>query len=106
MQDCEWICGGAQADIPDDEVALVGCESGAQAGLADVKRFGLRDGADDRVKSFAVRDRMDAMNAGSDPNEFVTGSAQGQETIGSWAICSGRKAIMLRGGMVNGAEKG
>ena len=85
-QDGERVGGGAQADIPDHEFAGVMLEALAKLELIDVKRLRLRHRADDRMKSFAVRQRMKAVGAVGEPDQFV-GRANGLRThqaTGNW----------------------
>ena len=43
----------------------------AQLELIDVKRLGLGDGADDGMKGFALRERMNAESAVGQPDELI-----------------------------------
>src|SRR5882762_4236215 len=62
-QDGERVGSRAQTDIPDHEFAGMIFEALAEPELIDVKRFSLGNGADDRMKGLAVRQRTDAVSA-------------------------------------------
>ena len=70
-QDSEGVGRRAEADIPDHEFANMIGESFAQLELVDVKRFGFGNGSDDRMKRFAVRERMNAVRATGELDEFI-----------------------------------
>ena len=72
-QDGEDVGGGAKADVPDDEFAGMRGHAFGKAELLHVEGFGFGDGADDRVESFAMRDRMDAVNAAGELDDFICG---------------------------------
>jgi len=55
------------------EIAGVGGEAFGEAELSDVESFRFRDGADDRMKRFAFGERMDAVNAAGEFDDFVSG---------------------------------
>lgn len=61
-QDGQRIGGGAEADIPDHELALVICQPLAQSQLADMQRLRLGRRPNDRMKRFPRGDGMDAVN--------------------------------------------
>ena len=71
-QDGERVGGRAQADIPNHEFAGMIFEALAEPELIDVKRFRLGNGADDGMKRLVVRQRMDAVIAADELNEFVS----------------------------------
>ncbi len=69
----EDIGGGAEADIPDDEFARMRGHAFGQAELSDIKRLGFGDRADDGMKGLVFGERMNAVNAGGEPDDFITG---------------------------------
>ena len=72
-QDGERVGGRTQADIPDHEFPGMFLEALAEPELIDVERFRLSYGTDDRMKGLGVRQRMDAVIAADELNEFVAG---------------------------------
>ena len=70
----QHICRRAESDIPDHEFVLMRGEPFRQAQLLDIQRLCLRYGANDRMKRLAFRQRMDAMNATGEFDNFITGS--------------------------------
>ena len=73
-EDGEDVRGRAEADVPDDKFAGVRGESLAEAQLFYIKRLGLSDGANDRVKRLAMSERMDAMNTVDEFDDLIIGS--------------------------------
>ena len=67
------IGGRPQADIPDDKFADMSLQPFAQSELFHIQRLRLRHRADDRMKRFPVRQRMNAVDAGGKLHEPVIG---------------------------------
>jgi WG containing repeat len=72
-EDGEDIRGGAEADIPDDKFTGMRDHALGQAKLVDVKRLRFGNGTDDRMKSFAMRDGMNAVHSAGELHDFVCG---------------------------------
>jgi len=72
-QSGERIGGGAEADIPQDELAGVMLEALDQAQLTDIQRLGLGHRADDRMERLVMGQRMDAVRPIGEPNDSVSG---------------------------------
>jgi hypothetical protein len=72
-QKSERVSGGAQANVPDDEFAGVICQAFDDSELADVKGLGFCNGANNRMKRFSVRERMDAVRASGEFYETIAG---------------------------------
>lgn len=72
-EDGQDIGSSAETDVPDDKFAGVGGQSFGEAELFDVKRFGFGDGADDWMKRLAFSERMDAMDAAGEFDDFISG---------------------------------
>jgi hypothetical protein len=76
-QDGHRIGGRAQANIPDDEFALVRLQPLPQPELLDIKRLRLGHGADDGMKRLVLRQRADAASSVFQANELVILRSQG-----------------------------
>ena len=72
-QNGQDVGGGAEADVPDDEFAGMRGHAFGKVELFDVEGFGFGDGADDGVERFAMGERMDAMDATGELDDFVCG---------------------------------
>lgn len=77
------IGGCAQAHVPNDELTLMRCHALRQAELFDVECFSFRHRPDDRMKSLPLGDRMNAVNAAGQLDEFVMFQRNGREV--SWS---------------------
>lgn len=70
-EDGQDICGGAEADVPDDELAAVGGDAVGQVQLADVEGLRFSGGADDGMKGFILGNRVHAEGAVRQFDQFV-----------------------------------
>src|SRR5213076_1205461 len=70
-QNCDWISGCAQANVPNYELSRVLLQPLAQLQLADIKRLRLGDRPDHRMKCLVVRRGMDAVNAAGELDEAI-----------------------------------
>ncbi len=98
-QDGEGVGGGAQADIPDHEFSGMPVEAFAESQLIHIQSLRLGDRANDRVKGFVMRQRMEAVVAADELNELVVGSSSGQ-----WPV-NLRCVFNLWGGVVPNPSK-
>src|ERR1051326_5141530 len=64
---------GSKSDIPNDERARMLSHPFDQAELPDIQSFGFSNRTDDGVKCFLMRQRMNAMDATGELDEFVCG---------------------------------
>ena len=64
---------GPQADVPDHKLANVSANPFHQAQLFDIKRLRLGHGSNDGMKCLAIGQRMDAVDAVGEPDDFVSG---------------------------------
>lgn len=71
-QNGERIRRRAEADVPDDKFANMILQPLAQAKLVDVKCLGFRDWPDHGMKRLAFRERMNAMHAAGELDDFVS----------------------------------
>src|SRR5438128_1370485 len=64
----------SQADVPNHEFTLMLCEPLPEPKLAHIKGFGLRNRADNRMEGFAMRERMNAVNALGQSHKLIAGA--------------------------------
>lgn len=72
-QDRQNICRRPQPNIPDHEFAAVRGHPFRQAQLFDIQSLGFRHGTDDGMERLAFSERMDAVDAAGEFDNFVAG---------------------------------
>lgn len=76
FDDGEDVGGGAEADVPNNELAIDGGDAFREMELFDVEFAGFLDGADDGMEGFAFGAAAHAMHAVGEADQFVIGHSK------------------------------